>query len=417
MLGFYALPMMTLLASLATLPVIARHVDARTWVAVAVGQSIGSVAAFASYVGWTFNGPIQLPGRERSTKAEIFGESLSSRVSILAVIAPIAAVAAMGASRPGTGEVAAWFAVSTCLIGLSPVWFCVGEGRAKWAAWYDAFPRLTASLAGAALIISGASILVLPILLGLTSLVCSALFAYMVHTRYGSIRPRRSLRDVVARQLPAMLTNVVAGAYSTAAVTLVSLSTSTYESARFASGARLYALVLFGITVATQAVLVDTRRGRQTRRHLKVTLGIYAGTAALGFIGVGVLAGWISRILLTKSFEVKQPDALLFGLSYVCVALGTWVCQTILLPLGDRAWNLASVCVGAVVGVPAIVWLGHRSGSAGGASGLAVSELVVLCVLAIGGRLTWRGRDVSDIPVDSPAARPDGPEGGSPQLS
>ena len=140
-------PLISLLGSLALIPVIASVGGAHGWAAVALGQALGGGAATVLQYGWGFSGPTRMVSlsRARPRPAAVGQHPVPAdrrrrpvpghRARRPPLLAPDGFRAAGRADRGRPRH-----------LGLSALWFFVGTGRPGQAARYETVPRLVVLL-------------------------------------------------------------------------------------------------------------------------------------------------------------------------------------------------------------------------------------------------------------------------------
>jgi O-antigen/teichoic acid export membrane protein len=394
--AFVIAPLLSLIAPLVVLPVIADSTDASGWASLAVGQSVGAVAGILVAFGWPLVGPVEVARSERAAVGVVLFESLLSRGVLLAGTAiPAAAIAALAAPT-GRVTLTVITALATMTFGLTFNWVAIGLGRARSIIAFDAVPRVAFALLTAVIVVRGGSLFWYPALTAAASIAGLLLFCIFV------VRPNRpdrplgtALRARLGGQAPAAATALAGGAYSAGALFLVGISTSVHETALMSSADRLYQLGLLAIVAlgnALQAWVVPPDhalvRGRRRRAlHLHTMCGV------VGLVGFAAVAPTASRVLFGADLTPGYDVALAYGLALAFLAPATSLAQHVLVPDGRVREIMQTTLLGAAVGVPALLILSRQFGAAGGAAGLALSELVVLV------RLAWLVRSARSRPM------------------
>lgn len=384
--AFVTVPFVSLITPLVVLPVIADSTNASGWAALAVGQSIGAVAGIVVAYGWPLVGPVEVARSERADVGVILFESLLSRAVLLAgVVVPSAAISALAAP---TGRV--MLSVSTTLatltFGLTFNWVAIGLGRARSIIAFDAVPRIAFAVLTAFVVVEGGNIYWYPAFIASASAAGLLLFCTFV------VRPRRPtrslgavLRDRLSGQASAAATALAGGAYSAGALFLVGTAASVHQTALMSSADRLYQVGLFAVVAlgsALQSWVVPRDHTLQAMRRRRALL-LHAALGIAGLVGYAALAPTVIRMLFGADLTPGYVVALGYGLAFAFLAPATSLAQHVLVPDGRVREIMKTTLLGAAVGVPALLLLSREFGAAGGAAGLALSELVVLL------RLVW----------------------------
>ena len=377
--GFALAPLLGTLASLVSLPVIAREFTAEQWVTYAAAQSVGTVASVAVGLGWGLSGPSRLAVAGPERRVALLHESLATRLIAAVLVLPVAAVAAIEVSPAGNAPLAVAMMLSIGLAGLSPAWFYVATGSPGGLLHYDVLPRVVAALAGAALLVGGAPPLVFPALLILAGLWGTCVSLARIAGRRGGSGPWRRWWPWLRRQLAPAMAELAGSSYSVAGGALVASQVTVPQMAAYASGWRLYLLALAAVVVSSRAlqswVLRDTlgRTGRVTG-----ALRVHMVLGAAGLVLIPATGPYLTGLLFGDPLSISAALGLAFGTAFLAVSVSTALSRYVLVPAGRTRVVLHSAVLGCVVGIPLILALANGFGAVGGAWGLAVTELVVL---------------------------------------
>ena len=407
-LAFAGLPFLSLLTPFLFLPVLARLAGADAWLAIAVGQSVGGFAGLVVALGYNTVGPTMVAQAAPADRPELLRRSLAPRVLLLLPAAAVAAVIAALIAPPSHGLEAALMAIALAFFGVSPSWYMVGLGRASLIVLVDILPRLGATLAAAALLVATGSVAGYPILLIAATLASTVGYAARVVGARALVRVERGeIARTVAEHRSAVAIELSGGAYNALAVAFVGATAAPAAAAAYVSGDKLYRVgqysasalgnALQGWVVEAGAALFGTRVRLALLAH--VVLGL------LGFGAFALLGAPLSDLLFGDAVAIDESTALAFGVATFNIVLGTGIGRVVLVALGARRRFLASVLVGAAVGVPSILLLASAFGAAGGAWGLALGESAsVLCQLTFA-VLAWRARRrAAPVAAAAPAA-------------
>ncbi|MGO1838256.1 MAG: polysaccharide biosynthesis protein [Candidatus Microbacterium stercoravium] len=382
LLSFSTIPAFSALIPFLVLPVLARAAGVDAWVAIAVGQSVGGFLALAVALGLNVQGPTLVALAPADERAELFARGTRARLLILVPALVVGAAAAWLLAPAGSGLDAALMAVAITLGGLTSSWYLIGLGTPLPLIGFELLPRAVATgLGGVAVVLGGSAFVwTYPVLLIIAIL--GGVFGYARR-----VIPLRALlsgwTDAVRfgrRQLSAAGTEIVSGAYTALAVSIVTFGASTTQAGVYVSGDKLWRM---GQTVigaqgnALQGWVVEEERahfGARVRRALMLhgALGL-AGMAAFALIGP-----WLTTALF--GVGIDRMTAVLFGAATFCLSMSTATGRHVLIAWGLPKLVFASVVVGAVVGVPTSLLLASQLGAVGGALGLAAAEASVLLV-------------------------------------
>lgn len=391
--SFAGIPFLALVIPFLFLPILARIAGADAWLAIAVGQSVGAFLALFVALGYNTVGPTLVALASAADKPGVLRQSVLARVALFVPAAVLAAVSSALISPGGYQVEAAVMSVAMVLTGLSSAWYMIGLGRAGLIVIYEMLPRIVATAAAAALLLTRGEVIWYPLLLVIAALVSGVVFLARTVGIRAIARPRPGeLRTTLIANRSAMATEIIGGAYNSLAVTFVSLSATGPQAANYVSGDKLYRIGQHSASAlgnALQGWVVEDQRTRFTQRARKAIL-LHAILGILGLTGFGLLGPWLSAALFGDVVAIDTATALGFGVATLGIALGTALGRVILIGLGARREFLVSVTVGACVGIPAIIVLASAYGAAGGAWGLALSEIVSVTTQAIFAGLAWR---------------------------
>lgn len=378
-----------LLAPFLVLPVVASRTSVADWAALAVGQSIGTVAGLVVACGWSVNGPVEIARAVGNEIGGIFWESVRMRLMAFFVTAvPVVVICGLAAPKDQFTLTAAT-AVAFSSVALSSTWVAVGLGDPVPLMLLESLPRL-GILAVCGLAISlGATVLVYPGAVLLASFVGLGLFLWAgVRPLRRPASPRRSMRTRVATQLPALGTTLSAGGYTAATVFLVSLATDVHETAVLSSAQLLYGVGLVSVVALSsglQSWVIHPDPPTARERRCKAL----ASHTCLGLIGLAaftVLAPPVAARLFGADVAPSAVVAAGYGVALLATCIGTSMAQHLLVPAGAVNAVLRATVTGAAVGVPLILVLSSAFGAAGGAFALAGSEVLVTAVMATAAR-------------------------------
>lgn len=391
LLGFTALPLISMLVPFALLPIIARVGGVDGWASFAIGQSLGGFAGIAAGLGWAVSGPALVAAADDTSRALTYRTATASRIAALAIAAPAAClVAALTAPQIWTAILAT---VSGALIALSPAWYCIGIGKPSLLARYEVAPRVGAALVSLPAVLITGVIALYPALLIVATVTGLVLFKPVRRGAQERHPPTfRQLMSSVWEQRLVTLSSVMSGAYTALPTALVAGYVTPLQLSAFVSGEKTYKISLFTIsslTSAFQGWVSEAGIGGLRRRG---SIAV-AGNLALGlFGGVFIFAlGPAATSLLFGNDLAADPFTCLFlGVAFLAVSLNSAFGRLILAPRRRYGAYLASTAAGALVGVPSIVLLSPTFGASGGAAGVAFGEMAVLGTQLVAIAFYWR---------------------------
>jgi len=394
-LAFAGLPFLSLLTPFLFLPVLARLAGADAWLAIAIGQSVGGFAGLVVALGYNTVGPTAVAQAAPADRPEFLRRSLAPRALLLLPAASAAGVVAALIAPQSHVVEAALMAVALALFGISPSWFVVGLGRASLIVLVDILPRLVATLAAAALLVATGSVVGYPILLMAATLASAVGYsARVVGARNLVVVRRHEVGETVRSHGSALAIELSGGAYNALAVAFVGATAASAAAASYVSGDKLYRVGQYSASALGNALQGWVVEAGDAVFGARVRLALLAHfvLGALGFAAFALLGVPLSALLFGSAVAIDEATALGFGVAAFNIVLGTGIGRVVLIALGARRRFLASVLVGAAVGVPSILLLASAFGAAGGAWGLALGESAsVLCQVTFA-VLAWRRR-------------------------
>ena len=383
LLSFSTIPAFSALIPFLILPVIAYAAGDASWVAIGVGQSIGGFLALAVALGLNVQGPTLVALAPAADRAALFARGTRARLVLVAPAIVVGSVLAWLLAPEGARVESLLMAIAITLGGLTSSWYLIGLGTPLPLIGFELLPRALATAAGAALVVAGGDDLVWTYPTLLIVAIIGGIGAYVLRT----VTPRdlvtgwRDSLRFARRQLSAAGTEVVSGAYTALAVSIVTLGTTTAQTGVYISGDKLWRM---GQTVvgaqgnALQGWVVEDDRAHFGHRVRRALL-LHAVLGLVGFAAFALLGPWLTGLLF-EDHVIDRPTAILFGIATFCLSMSTATGRHVLIAWGLPRAVFASVVVGAVVGVPTSLLLAGHLGALGGAIGLAAAEGCVLLV-------------------------------------
>jgi O-antigen/teichoic acid export membrane protein len=378
--SFLGLPLISLLGSLALIPVIASVGGAPGWAAVAVGQALGGGAATVLQYGWGFSGPTRLVPLSAVNRGRLLWVSMLSRLIVGAVLFPAAAAVAAVLAPAGFRTLAALTAVAVATVGLSALWFFVGTGRPGQAARYETVPRLLVLLVAAGVVLLTQNPICYPVLF----LAGQALTIGHLTSRLGVVSLGRETWAAavgVLREQRAAAASDVVFAVMLAVPTSILAAVAPGAVATFAAGERVQTLAKSGIQPlfnAFQGWVSEAPADAAARMRLAVgattACGVLGGAAFA--IGLPLLDG----LLFAGEVSVGYGVSVFFGLSLALYALTSAINFTVLAPAGLTRIIFRSTAVAGLVVVVGTSVLPHVFGAVGGAAAVAAAQAAALAV-------------------------------------
>ena len=400
LLGFGSLPLLSAVAPLAILPVIARTGGADAWVAVATGQAVGVVASTVIGFGWSVTGPPRVARADDAARLAILRDAVRTRAAVAAPVLALAVVAAALLSPGPARTLAVLMACASAVAGFSVAWFCVGAGTPGLIARYEALPRVGGIAVSAALLLATGALALYPVLLLVSTVAGSAL----LYRRLGAELRSGGAVPQVAERLDAVPVRTLLRAQATGAA--IELSGAAYTAAPvllagqllladvpgYVSGDRLYRLALYAVVVvgnAFQGWLPGAGPAAEPGRR-RVALAAHVAVGVVGGAAFALLAPWASAVLFGEALRVPATVAVALGVAFLAVSVSTTVIRHRLLPGRGPGVVLGVTALGAVVGIAAVAVLGSTWGALGVAAGVAGGETFVVVALLVRSRLAGR---------------------------
>lgn len=386
--GFTVIPLISVVAPLLVLPIVARVGGVDGWASVGIGQSLGAFGVFTTSFGWNVIGSARIAlEKESSKRRSIFLESLWTRGIAFLVTALLVGSASFAMSAPAYRWTGAVMAVATALGGMTMSWFGVGASNSNLVLRYESIPMSVAMALAAGAVLVTREIILYPVfmILGTVTglfLFCRALFAGSSVPGPGKLR----LASVFRRNLGPALVDVSGGAYASAPIPLTRLTAGIGPAADIASADRVYRFGLTAVVVVGNAlqgwILERSPRDGRFRRQL---VGL-AAHAVLGVAGALILAFGgqvISETLLGAAVVPVAGVFLWYGIAFFAISTATPFIRNLLIPSGRVRTVVSATLISALVGVSSMIAFGMTMGATGVALALALSELLVTVVLAV----------------------------------
>jgi hypothetical protein len=382
---FLVLPVVSGLAPLVTLPVVARAGDGAQWTAVGVGTAVGSIAATVSSVGWNVQGAAALARLSDDATLAYYARSFWLRLAVTVVTAPASMVVSwlvLGGGPAAT--VGAACAGAFALGGLSVGWWAVGNGRPGVLLTVEVLPRLGASVVAALLVGLTGMVLVWPALLVAATVLGLGGF----HRRLlGRTVPRRpncaTVRQDLRSHSSAWVVEATGSLYSALPVPVAAALLDSTSSAAYVSSDRLYRFALFVVVAVANAeqrwVLVTDER----RRHVLavVSMGVVGLTGGALLVTLGP---WASAVLFGVEAAADRAVFVPIGIAYCCTALLTPFLRNVLFPRRHGRATSRAVLLSGAAGIATMLVAGSTTRAPVGiAQGLAVSEAVMLAAALV----------------------------------
>ncbi|MDU0366411.1 hypothetical protein RWH45_04225 [Microbacterium sp. KSW4-17] len=381
------------ISPLIALPLITRAAGPTGFAEIAIGQALGTLAATLITFGWAVRGPVEAARSPHPSR--VFRASIVVRGANSVLILPVVAVVAALASHADDHALAIVSALAFSLQGLSLSWYAVGVGRPLLSLVFDALPRIVLNLVGAVLALATGIPLLYPVIL-----LAGTFAAFVVATWLIGLRERfavgETLLDARSAYRGGWRTALAAGLLTfseTAPLSTLGVATSP-AAIGFAPFDRVLKYGYIGVYMITSSFQgwVSSAAGAAGLRRMRRAVGIH-GLLAIGLgAGFALVVPWATPIALGPGFEIAPPTALFGGIALAAMTLATALGMCVVLPSGRDGAYLASVCVAAVLIVPAVLIGAGLGGVAGAAAGVAAVQLAALLALSVAAVPVLRGR-------------------------
>lgn len=368
---------------LLVVPVTIYVAGAAEWGAIAVGQSVGSIATIFVALGWGYNGP-SLIARASETERRVI--AINSLVARSITAPPITVAAAIFAFylAPTMPSAAVIACITVSLGGLGMSWYFIGEGQPKKMFFLDGVPRWAGNLLGVAVLFVWQDIYAF-LWIQLAGGILASLMSTVDVISGGPSVPAgtwgvKSAFRGVKSQLYAGITVVTATSFASLP-TLVIAALAPASVPIYALGERLVRFALMSITPFlqwAQGWVPKTSPDRPQVWRIKwATRASYCLALPLGLV-VALLGPFAGHVLSAGVVKLPLELTIALGVAVATSTISRVVGMACLLALGgDRSVALSAV-LGAVVGTPLLFILVANAGSTGAAISLALSEVVVV---------------------------------------
>lgn len=404
--GFAVIPFLSLLAPFVFLPVLSRVASTDAWLAIAVGQSVGGVAALVASFGYPTLAPPVVAAASIATRRRVLATSVHVRLPLWAVVALIAVVAASLLAPDANRADAAAMAGAMSLAALAPTWYWIGVGRALPILWYEVLPRMAATLGATGILLLHGPVMWYPLLL-VVAMVAGPAYVYFKNAAPELFKvDREDVRAIVRRHPPGVIAETSAGVYNSLAVALVTLVAPVAQAANYVSGDKAYRIGQYSVGAlgnALQGWVVEAEE-RGFGRRLRIVIALHSVLGFTGLTAFALFGHGLTHLLFGDAVAIREVTAFGFGIAILGIALGTAFGRIGLITIGARRAFMTCVVAASAMGAVSLVIGGSLWGAPGAAWALGITELlsglsqgIVLVVL-------WRRRLRSGQPLLQPAA-------------
>lgn len=388
LIGFGLSVALLAVSSLLLIPAMVAAGGQHAWGAIAVGQSIGAVAAVLVYFGWGHTGPAMIARADASEARTEFADSLRTRMVLFVPVAAIGCALAALVS-PSYALLSAAGCLSAAAVGFTADWYFVGVGRPYAYLGLEAVPRVVGTAVGILLLVNGADVIAGPLcMLAGMLLAFAATSWWLLRRRSPNAQLRRTVRQVIVAQRNGVGSAVGTSVYTALPLVLISLLAPGIQPP--------YALVdkvQRQLSVALGPV-VSVVQGYVPRRDPSVTIrrarhALLAGAvfclllAGAVLVAAPWLLGWLGA-------GQVQPEYAVLVLMASYVGLNVWesiLARAVLASFGRLDVVARGTLISAGIGLPLVVVGALTLGLVGAFVGLvtglvarAVYELVITVV-------------------------------------
>lgn len=372
-------------SSLLMIPAMLEAGGKHAWGAIAVGQSIGAVAAVLIYFGWGHTGPAMIARANADAGRQEFADSLRTRLLLFVPVAGLACALA-AAVAPTQPLLAAVGCLSAAAVGFTADWYFVGSRRPFAFLALETAPRVAGSVGGIVLLMSGAPVVVGPIcMLGGMLLGFAATSWWVLRSPLTTPASARSVKQVIISQRHGVGSGVGSSAYAALPLVLISLVTpGILPTYALVDKVQRQLSVALGPVVSVVQGYVPRPDPAVTLRRARHALLVGAAFSLMLAGAVLVVAPWLLAWL--GAGEVQPPYAVLVLMS-AFVGLNVWesILARAVLASFDRLDAVArGTLISVVIGLPLVVAgalgfgvIGAFAGLLAGLAARVVYELIV----------------------------------------
>ncbi|MCR2823965.1 hypothetical protein [Microbacterium sp. zg.Y909] len=363
--GFASSIVLLAAASLAVIPAMIRADGEAAWGAIALGQSVGAIAAAAIGYGWGVSGPARIAVADAPERRTEYIESVRARL-LLVVPATALAGGAAALVAPAAPGLAVLGAITAASVGVSANWYFVGVRRPFAMLALETVPRVLGTVVGIVLMTAGAGAGVgLCAMLGgmLMAFVCSGV--WVLATTWSSRAaspPAATVFTVLARQRHGLATALGSAVYIAAPLVIVSL-VAPFAQPVFALVDKLQRQVSVALVPLVTVVQgwVPQRQSSDGAQRARQALTVGGVAAVVLGAGVVVLGPFVLQWLGQGRIVVGAAVVALMGVYVAVNFFESLVAKAVLASLGRVRVAGQATMISAAIGLPlvavgAMVW-------------------------------------------------------------
>lgn len=387
LVGFGLSVALLAISSLVLIPVMVDAGGLQAWGAIAVGQTVGTVASVLVYFGWGHTGPAMIARADAAERRAEFADSLRTRLVLFLPVAVVACVLA-ALVAPAYALLAAAGCLSATAVGFTSDWYFVGSRRPYAYLAFETMPRVLGTAAGIILLVNGAPVIVGPLCMLAGMLLAFAATSWWILRGPTEESARRSVGEIILAQRNGVGSGVGTSAYSALPLVLISLvAPGIQPSYALVDKLQRQLSVALGPVVAVVQGHVPRREVAVTVRRARQALLAGAVFSVLLAGAVLIAAPWLFAWLGAGQ---AQPEYAVMVLMSVFVGLNVWesiLARAVLAAFGRLDAVARGTLLSVVVGLPLVVLGALTFGLVGAFVGLltglavrAVFELIIAVV-------------------------------------
>ncbi|MDQ0825142.1 O-antigen/teichoic acid export membrane protein [Arthrobacter sp. B2I5] len=395
--GFAGFPLLSAVVPLFVMPILARLAGEQGWSSISSGLAIGIFSSTVIVFGWNIDGPVRLARTPRSAeRLVIYGESLSSRLVLCAVVFPITTLLAGVISAPSHRLEAILIALASASGGLSPAWYFIGTGNPRLLGFVDTIPRVVASVASIPLLLVTEQIWTYAVMQLAATAVTLWFFFQAIPGAQGNLPSivwsRKAIQQNLRSQMAAAGLNLAGNAYGSTPVPIATATVSGTAASNFASGDQLYRYALFPVSVLANAFQSWTLEvaGEAGRRRQLAAITAHTILGIVGGVLLASLGPLVSGLMFGPNLATNQLTAIFYGLALCFLSIAAPLQRNLLIPNGRGAYVFWVTVTAAATGVTTMLVFGQLNFVEGIAFGMAASEALVLILLLPASIKTFR---------------------------
>ncbi|TLM75951.1 polysaccharide biosynthesis protein [Pseudarthrobacter sp. NamB4] len=387
--GFTGLPLLSLVTPFLLVPIVARVAGEGGWSSIASGQAIGVFGGAVIAWGWNTLGPVRIAQNPAPQhRAEVYRESLRTRLVLSAVVFPFVFALAWQLAAPEHRLDAASMSLTTAVAGLSPAWYCIGAGKPALLAMFDTLPRVAATLIAVPVILLTTKIWLYGVILLAAVVVSLVVFQKIAMPESGRTFTswNGTFRQLRQQFGPAAI-SLSGTTYAATPVPIGQAFISSTVMAGFSSADTVYRFGLFSVMAlgnTFQGWTLEAQDASPTRRHVAAIASHFA-LGLMGAVFLAALGPLATDIIFGSVNRASQAACAFYGLSFLFISASTPFIRNLLLPQGRQRLILVWTLISAVAGVTLMFLAATRGWADGIALAMAISEAILFLGLLIPG--------------------------------